>query len=322
LVRASKKSTVSFAWMAASAAYWIATAADVLITPDTGIVGSIGTVLTLTDYTDYDAKRGIKQIDIVSSQSPNKRPDFRTPEGKAVYQKLVDDLSAVFIDTVAENRGVDVETVLSRFGAGAMVVAGRALEAGMIDEIEDLESLTKGLKSGGDSLPGFSMSATEAAETKENSMKKDKTENAVELKDDPRVEELLDAARVEAREEGFSAGVEAERGRIQAIEGISAKFDGALPAVQAAALKVINAEKFNPEATVASTTAAVLDVVATAQTGAVEDFGKGRREAATAAGHAGKATPAATEAAAGVEESEAKADRLIAARDAREGKVK
>ena len=33
-------------WMASSASYWIASAADILVAPDTGIVGSMGTVLT------------------------------------------------------------------------------------------------------------------------------------------------------------------------------------------------------------------------------------------------------------------------------------
>ena len=65
----------------ASAAYWIASAADQVIIRDTAAAGSVGVVATLRrDKKDND------RIQIVSSQSPRKRVDPETEEGRSVLQ--------------------------------------------------------------------------------------------------------------------------------------------------------------------------------------------------------------------------------------------
>jgi len=79
-VRASNKNTFAFTWSAASAAYWIASAFGTIVAPDTGMDGSIGTVAIIVDTRKQDEKRGIEYVEIVSAQSPNKRPDVRTDE--------------------------------------------------------------------------------------------------------------------------------------------------------------------------------------------------------------------------------------------------
>ncbi len=78
-----------------SGAYWIASACDKILTADTAILGSIG-VVSIFEKDDED-----KTIEIVSSQSPNKRPDINTEEGKAKIQARVDELAEVFIAKVA-----------------------------------------------------------------------------------------------------------------------------------------------------------------------------------------------------------------------------
>lgn len=98
-------------------------------------VGSIGVVAVMKDGTERDAKAGIRTYQIVSSQSPKKRPDMGSDEGKAQIQEYVDSLAQVFIDTVAANRSVEPETVQSKFGQGDILPASRALPLGMIDQI-------------------------------------------------------------------------------------------------------------------------------------------------------------------------------------------
>ena len=78
---------------AASAAYWIAIAADRVVLDDTAIVGSIGVVAGF-ESPDND------RIEIVSSNAGDKRPDISTEAGVAVIQALVDDTESVFIDAV------------------------------------------------------------------------------------------------------------------------------------------------------------------------------------------------------------------------------
>jgi ClpP class serine protease len=312
LVKASTKTTYGFAWMAASAMYWIATAVDTFVVPDTGMVGSIGTILTLTDTSAQDAKRGIRYINIISSQSPLKQADPDTSEGLAALQRVVDDLSAVFIDTVAANMGTTVEDVRVNFGQGAMIVAARALDAGMVDKVQDVDSFLRSLAQNSSISPsGFSTSATADNKT-EKTMgdENNKTLTAQELRD----------SQPSAVNSITASAADKERERIQSIEALSAKFDNALPSVKAAADAVINKEKFNPSATAASVGLLVIDAVAGAQVDAIDQFGQGRRGSAATAASLGQANPVATTAEAEAQASNERISNLVSAREARMGK--
>lgn len=128
---------------AASAAYWIASAADTIVSSPTGLSGSIGVIMTVNTSKDSD------EIEIISSQSPDKRMDATTDAGKAKISKIVDGLADVFIGTVAENRGAAVDKVLSDFGKGAVLVASEALAAGMIDKVDTLVNTIKAADNSG-----------------------------------------------------------------------------------------------------------------------------------------------------------------------------
>jgi ClpP class serine protease len=135
MVRASEKETVSFVYgMAASAGYWIGSAADTVVSTTTGLVGSIG-VVSIFRKDDDDT------IEIVSDQSPLKRADPDTDAGKASIQEMLNDLADVFVQDVAVNMGVKPKKVLADFGQGAVMVAARAQAAGMIDSINTLDGL-------------------------------------------------------------------------------------------------------------------------------------------------------------------------------------
>jgi ClpP class serine protease len=118
--------------MGASAAYWIASAADEIASANTGLVGSVGCVMTLATGSDA------RTVEIVSSQSPKKRLDPATESGRAHYQDICDSMAQVFVEHVAAARAVSVDTVLEEFGEGGLVTASAALESGMIDRISTL----------------------------------------------------------------------------------------------------------------------------------------------------------------------------------------
>lgn len=131
-----KKPIVAYASGACcSGAYWIASACDKILAADTAILGSIG-VVSIFEKDDED-----KTIEIVSSQSPNKRPDISTEEGKAKIQARVDELADVFIGKVARNRGITAEDVVKNFGAGDVSVGANAVNNGLADGLSSFEEI-------------------------------------------------------------------------------------------------------------------------------------------------------------------------------------
>lgn len=122
-----------------SGAYWIASACDKILAADTAILGSIGVVSIFEK--DDDAKT----IEIVSSQSPNKRPDINTDEGRAKIQARVDELAEVFIAKVARNRGITAVDVVKEFGAGDVSVGQYAVRNGLADGLSSFEDIVSSL---------------------------------------------------------------------------------------------------------------------------------------------------------------------------------
>jgi ClpP class serine protease len=116
---------------AASAAYLLASGAGHIVIDPMGLAGSIGIVVK-------PSKKEDGSIEIVSSQSPDKRPDHSTKPGRAVYQTLVDDLASVFIDTVAANRNSTPEHIQS--ARGRILVGQKAVNHGLADETGSLET--------------------------------------------------------------------------------------------------------------------------------------------------------------------------------------
>lgn len=137
-----KKSVIAYVGgMGASASYWLGSAAKEIVLADTAEVGSIGVVAAYRDARQREQKEGVKRYEIVSSQSPNKRPDPSTNEGRAQIQRIVDNLADVFISAVAKHRGIEPKDVLDNYGQGSMFVGSDAIERGLADRIGSLELL-------------------------------------------------------------------------------------------------------------------------------------------------------------------------------------
>ena len=117
-----------------SAAYWLASACSKIYASQTAIIGSIGVQMISPD----DDEGGVK---FLSSQSPNKNSSASSKEGKKERQRIVDYLGEVFVDAVAQHRGVTREFVLENYGQGSVFIAKDALNRGLIDEITTMEKL-------------------------------------------------------------------------------------------------------------------------------------------------------------------------------------
>ena len=131
----TKPVTAYVSGMAASAAYWLASAADWIVADMTSNTGSIGVVYAWTDESEARKAQGKKDYVIVSSQSPYKYLDPKSKEGAREIQEHADALAEIFIGQVAKNRGVSAKKVQEKFGQGRVMLSKQALAAGMIDEI-------------------------------------------------------------------------------------------------------------------------------------------------------------------------------------------
>ena len=118
--------------LCASAAYALASqAGSIVATSPAARIGSIGVVVTM--YTDDS------EVDITSTNAPNKRPDVRTEEGRAVVREELDALHDLFVDAIAAGRGTHAKNINENFGRGATLLAGEALKRGMVDNMQKLE---------------------------------------------------------------------------------------------------------------------------------------------------------------------------------------
>lgn len=124
---------------AASGAYWIASAADQVVASETSGLGSIGVVAVYRGA--KPDKNAPTTIEIVSSQSPFKRLNPETDEGRAKLQTRIDAMADVFVNTLARNRGIETAKVLEQFGGGDILIGAHAVNAGLADRIGSLEKL-------------------------------------------------------------------------------------------------------------------------------------------------------------------------------------
>jgi capsid assembly protease len=139
--RGKKKMVAVANAMAASAAYWIGTAADELVVTPSGQVGSIGVFAAHEDISKALDMEGIK----VSLVSAGKYKTEGTPfqplsaEARANMQQMVNSFGDMFTNGVARNRGVGSYAVKNGFGEGRMVLARDAVKAGMADSVATLD---------------------------------------------------------------------------------------------------------------------------------------------------------------------------------------
>lgn len=128
---------------AASAAYWIASAASEFVVIPSGRVGSIGVFGVHTDRSEADAQAGIRRTIVKAGKYKAEDTPFAplSEEAHAAMQAEVDDVYGTFIDTVARNRGTTTARVRSGFGEGRTISARAALAEGMVDRIATLEEV-------------------------------------------------------------------------------------------------------------------------------------------------------------------------------------
>ncbi len=267
------------AWVdgtAASAAYWIGSAADAMFTgAETDVVGSIGVAMQHVDRSKSDQSAGITRTDIYSGKYKRIASDNAplSDEGRAYLQSQADYFYSLFVDAVSAHRGVTVEHVVTNMADGRIFIGQQAIDAGLVDGVSTLDALIADLGSGkytprrrtvagvaaviGDRVidPGVDASAAGAAA--EQDTPTDEKESSMDLatlklKHPEVAQALIAEGHAAGLAEGRTAGASAELARVLAVEAQSMpgheqliaalKADGKTTGPEAA-VQVLAAEK-------------------------------------------------------------------------------
>ena len=131
-----------FGSQACSGAYYISMAADKIYTNRNTWTGSIGVIVSLTNYKKLYDKLGIKEIDITSGKNKSMGSGGLdlTDEQRDILQSLVDEAYDQFAGIVSEGRGLDINTV-KKIADGRIYSAKQAKEKGLVDEIGSEDEL-------------------------------------------------------------------------------------------------------------------------------------------------------------------------------------
>lgn len=127
--------------LAASAAYWIASAAQDLVVTPGGQVGSIGVYTIHEDISQFLEAEGVRAT-IISAGKYKTEANALEPLGDEARQALQDKVDAyygMFVEAVARNRNVSAKRVREGFGEGRVVMAESAVAEGMADRVGTLE---------------------------------------------------------------------------------------------------------------------------------------------------------------------------------------
>jgi signal peptide peptidase SppA len=148
--RGQKKTVAVANGLAASAAYWLASAANEIVIAPSSQIGSIGVFAAHEDLSAALEKAGVK-ISLVSAgkyKTEGNPYEPLTEEARAALQLKVDAFYQMFVKSVARGRGVSQSAVRGGFGEGRLVLADSAVKERMADRVATLDSTLSRLGSG------------------------------------------------------------------------------------------------------------------------------------------------------------------------------
>ncbi|NIA13036.1 MAG: signal peptide peptidase SppA [Nitrospiraceae bacterium] len=125
---------------AASGAYFVCLAADRIFANRSSLTGSIGVMVEYTSPKDLLDRIGIRFDTITSGEFKGMGSwgSKLTERQRLHMQEVVSDFHALFVETVARERDMDLEKAKD-LADGRLFTGRQAVEAGLIDEIGDLQ---------------------------------------------------------------------------------------------------------------------------------------------------------------------------------------
>lgn len=144
-LRKRGKTVVAFlGGIAASGGYYVACPADEIVATRTTITGSIGVIMQIFRVDELMRKVGVEVSTVKRGRLKDMGSPFRAPteEERAVLEGIADEAYEQFVSVVAECRGLPRERVLE-IADGRVMMASRAVEAGLVDAIGYLEDAVR-----------------------------------------------------------------------------------------------------------------------------------------------------------------------------------
>jgi len=141
VARQSKPIVASANGMAASAAYWIGSAASEFTVTPSGQVGSIGVYALHEDVSAAleNAGRKVTLVKAGKYKTEGNPYEQLDDEARGDLQSHIDGYYAAFVGDVAAGRGVSRSTVVNDYGEGRVLMAKAARAVGMVDRVETFE---------------------------------------------------------------------------------------------------------------------------------------------------------------------------------------
>jgi protease IV len=137
-LKAKKPLVVVVEGLAASGGYITAIAADHIIARQSSLVGSIGVLFQIPNFSELMKTVGVKVEEVKSSPlkaAPNGY-EPTSPEARAALESLVKDSYAWFRGLVKERRGMD-DAQLEKVADGRVFTGRQAVELKLIDQLGD-----------------------------------------------------------------------------------------------------------------------------------------------------------------------------------------
>jgi protease-4 len=120
----------------ASGGYYAALAADTIIALPTTVTGSIGVIMLTLNAQGLMEKIGVAPLAIKSADKKDAGSPFRqlTPEERAIFQSVIDQMYGRFVGLIVEHRKIPEERVRA-FADGRIYTAEQAKALGLVDSI-------------------------------------------------------------------------------------------------------------------------------------------------------------------------------------------
>jgi len=147
-VKNMEKPTVC--WMgdlAASGAYWVASACDTIVADPLTLTGSVGVTASYLQFVGTMEEYGVKYERFVSGEEKDAGSPFRnlTESERLGMFRLVNETFKYFLDDVIKNRGLD-ENAVNSIKRGGLFLGKDALTMGLVDELgtwQDAKDIVK-----------------------------------------------------------------------------------------------------------------------------------------------------------------------------------
>lgn len=120
--------------VAASGAYWIASACDVIVADELSVTGSIGVTSSYLEVSGLLERFGVEYVNLTAGRYKEMGSQYKniTPQERERFQDVLDTVHETFIQDVAENRNMTTAAV-RELATGEIYTGQEAAVNGLVD---------------------------------------------------------------------------------------------------------------------------------------------------------------------------------------------